>query len=1112
MKVWKIILCILVVCLVLIIGLIGALPTWLSTKSGTRFLTESINKRISGQLTIEELKLSWWGGQRVSALRLTEREGHEVLSFDTFSTEGSLWTFLFRRFVVGETFLTNFNLHLIEKEQEPPNIFEVISRVKSRREEKKKAPKKEPASLKIPSFRGEVRVQNGSVTVESPTLPTVSLTDIRALISRPEKSEPTVLHLTAKAKQGNKEGSILFSGKIDKGEIVMMADVKELPIAGIDTLISLSHPRLKGLLTKALGSRLNLDGALESNSEELSLDFVADSPLLQGSIQAEKREGKLTASPSSRLTWTMTPALVDGVLDMLTGSRDFLDWRLAENCSFSIALKEFDLPLADDEQGRIEVQLSTSKLELIDSDGDSRALESLEGNLVAESMNGPWSLDVNGEWAGLKRSSTFGFAFLLDLPSFRIETNVGDFALIFSADLEEIKPLTLKNCWLLIKGDHFSATIEGEVIEGVFKLEKVGELFFDLGAQLFGAVDSITSSVLSMNVKELNVPLFPFSPGKISIEVSGDLAPILLDEEGIGKAVIDDSSFTLICNGKQNLLSLELQAKSKATGKEAICEEGSLSLRGELRGWHDKKSLTLDEAKGQFSMQGQNVPFLLIDAWLGQEGLFASLLGNCIDLSVSAETGDKGTLAIDALGEGFQLNLGFSLGKTLELNPRYKNELVWEITPERYHTLIHALRPAGQSRFLLEHPATLQMSLGSFICPAKVPKSLSPFLCQSGLTADLTVTPLELFHETTGQRITLSNLHGSLEGKDFTDMLKLNLGTQIGNGTLYFAGELLSGWTRDGKWNRDELTLKGKLDAHHLPVTPLTEIFPIDEEARVVLQALFGDTLTLSADGSIKQMEGPITVDLQASNLKGTLPLQLQRDFLVLNAPINAEITLTKEVSETFLQDIYPLLFKGARSTHPIRLTISPEGFSIPVHPFSFTGIQIERGALGLGQIWIQKGGQLQSLLDLLKAKDSGDQTTMRAWFTPVYFGMRSGIVYYPRFDALLGENLHIASWGSVDLANDKVSLVLGISPSTLKNRLGILNLSGNDMFQLTVTGTTSDVKVDWSSAAKRIALLAAAQGKGPASFIVGGLLGILSAGSKPEPTPPPTTTPFPWQ
>src|SRR6185295_8511866 len=93
-------------------------------------------------------------------------------------------------------------------------------------------------------------------------------------------------------------------------------------------------------------------------------------------------------------------------------------------------------------------------------------------------------------------------------------------------------------------------------------------------------------------------------------------------------------------------------------------------------------------------------------------------------------------------------------------------------------------------------------------------------------------------------------------------------------------------------------------------------------------------------------------------------------------------------------------------------------------------------------------------------------------WLTPIYMQLANGVVTLKRSDALVDNMVQIATWGTVDLINDRVDMAIGILGDGLRRALRLENISPNYVLQLPLRGTTATASIDKTRAAAKIAAL----------------------------------------
>lgn len=309
-------------------------------------------------------------------------------------------------------------------------------------------------------------------------------------------------------------------------------------------------------------------------------------------------------------------------------------------------------------------------------------------------------------------------------------------------------------------------------------------------------------------------------------------------------------------------------------------------------------------------------------------------------------------------------------------------------------------------------------------------------------------------------------------------------------------------FTLDGITLNGHLALKGKLYSKlhfHLRLDiqqlPLAIIDP-------TLDEIFGSTLDLLGTVEMDQGEGQIDLFATAPNANAHIKGILKETGIFLSDPVDVQIRLTPAMSKLLFKDANPLFITGLSAHHSVSLTIEPSGFFFPL-PYSLEKLQVGKATLDLGKVVCQNGASLKIIMAILKAAPRLNGDEMNAWFTPFSFRIDRGILETERLDALLGDSVHVCTWGRIDLLNDKLHMNLGIPADTLARAFGIKDLPSNYVLKIPFRGTTQNPDINKGSAAAKItALIAASKIKGFGNFII-----------KKEPTDiPPPQLPFPWE
>ena len=127
-----------------------------------------------------------------------------------------------------------------------------------------------------------------------------------------------------------------------------------------------------------------------------------------------------------------------------------------------------------------------------------------------------------------------------------------------------------------------------------------------------------------------------------------------------------------------------------------------------------------------------------------------------------------------------------------------------------------------------------------------------------------------------------------------------------------------------------------------------------------------------------------------------------------------------------------------------------------------------------------------------------------------LYVSMKNGVISFKRMDMLIMDTYAIATWGNVDLAANKVNMIIGLTGQALQKGFNIQGLGKDYVAQIPFKGPIDNASIDKKKAAAKIAALVASN-RGPEGLLIGTALHIASGGLKEEKAPPPTTNPLPW-
>ena len=270
-------------------------------------LTAMIDNAIEGSVKIDGISLSWFGGQRISGVQLSDPQGKVVASVESVSVESSLWALVMGGRDLGRIEVVQPMLDVAADASGQTDLQKAVtpSRPMPERPDRPAGPIALPVTFNLV-------LTNGKITAAKPGLEPVTFADLNATIdARQPADQGLVFDLRTTTRQGQMSGNVTVAGKVtgfngrheiepDQAKIEATADVTDLPVDGIDTLAGLN-----GLLTEAIGRTLNLRIDTKPGEQgRQTLAARAKAANLDVDLNASVSDGLATAGGSVRYTLT----------------------------------------------------------------------------------------------------------------------------------------------------------------------------------------------------------------------------------------------------------------------------------------------------------------------------------------------------------------------------------------------------------------------------------------------------------------------------------------------------------------------------------------------------------------------------------------------------------------------------------------------------------------------------------------------------------------------------------------------------------------------------------------------------------------------------------------
>jgi hypothetical protein len=690
---------------------------------------------------------------------------------------------------------------------------------------------------------------------------------------------------------------------------------------------------------------------------------------------------------------------------------------------------------------------------------------------------------------------------------------------------------------LQIEGTPIKATMAGSYNQtaGVFTLSKPLLAEYTLDKETFKALlpsasPLIKSSVVQLSVDPFSFPLSGFELLKLKIKGQLSTPEIILGNQAT-QVALQNTILPFQWDGPGQTATVQLSSQAGQTGQV-----------GSLQGQFTLSNLATGSAAIQGSLDLQNLSSTLLDTFSGK--CLSGIIGPTFTSKLKLQSmPDKQNLAVKWISPYLNFDMGVVIANNSMQLQGTNNQLTWILTPESYKSLDLLLtnQTQGLIPFEIKESSTFTATLSKLSLPVtakqKVGSLIDRFpnldfdLGKLQLSATGRNPKLIFYDKSSHDTIQLSNLTFSLNksdqnplavSMDSTITTQSSNATSSKNGSISLNGKLLQTVTPAGTFDFSQLTGSLQLKAQQLPSRALDIFARAKGRTDFPFTTVFGNMINATLNVDLDRFSGPVTFNVNTPLTRADLNGTIKNGTLTLSDAIHVQMKITPEVSRLVLKEVNPLNLSYLYSAAPVTLEMPAAGFSFPLYPFSLDKITIPQATIELGKITCRNEGNVNIALGLLKLKQFDKSNDLTLWFAPIDLTVKQGIVAIDRTEILLADTFDICTWGKVDLMQDYVDMVLGLTAQTLSKAFGIKNLPENYVLQIPMRGKADNVQIDTKKATAKVALLLAWQQTGAAGAAgalgkgAGGVLGGIM--SKVTPLPdfdakvPPAKHPFPWE
>lgn len=527
--------------------------------------------------------------------------------------------------------------------------------------------------------------------------------------------------------------------------------------------------------------------------------------------------------------------------------------------------------------------------------------------------------------------------------------------------------------------------------------------------------------------------------------------------------------------------------------------------------WDSKEKVNWKKGAIKGSLKTQHFPLSLLAALSGK-ALYQSDLQENVDVLAQLELSDfqhpSGQAELQVQSSHLQTSAAFNFGETIQLTRPLS--LQWQLSPQVLSTLYSFFGSQWGTIPQLQAPCKIDLNIHQLQVPYwwETPWTLESMTLQ----ARAAITQAQLLDPKTNHLFGIQSIETSIQTEQKTKNCYLELNSK-------------------GSWNQTPFSVQNKIildktpSPHQqlpnlnwqgewvdFPITALAQTTNLQQAIQNQLSAILGSTATITTRGHLESDNGPLDLQIHSKKIQTSIAAQVEKGTLTLKKPLIAKLSSSPELSRATLKHVHPLLIQAYDAEAPFQLQIPPKNFSLPLYPFDWKQVSIEKATLSLGKVHCTNGGLLALLVGIFHVEDRTPRQ-MTIWFTPLHFDVKQGFLNCQRMDALIANSFHICTWGSIDLTQEKVRMFIGFPEDTLRYAFGIQELPQDYVLQAPLKGTIHRPKLDLATALAKLATLRISTGQKKEKQPLGKLINrvLSSAVTKENKAPLPTTTPFPW-
>lgn len=314
----------------ILVALIVATPTMLSTQMGNRILLHHLNQSMEGRLTAGHIAIRWGPRQSAREIRLYDPQGMVLFECASLTVDASLWSLLWGSRDLGKVEIAHPQAYVVLHENGYTNWSHTVPHAPQPVTMLRAGPALPPVRKQVPftPYTGTFIVVSGQATLALPHRPPVEIETLHGLLDIPSS-----LHgISASASFGCRQADTVGEFKLKANNLGWPIDPlaqsglelssRNLPTGLIEAAVLLAAPSLYNLPEALLGPAWNIHFSAEGSLQEgKAAGHLIGGPT-SGEFSLKASTGTLSLTTPALLNWQLAPVTAGGLtLTSLTKGR-----------------------------------------------------------------------------------------------------------------------------------------------------------------------------------------------------------------------------------------------------------------------------------------------------------------------------------------------------------------------------------------------------------------------------------------------------------------------------------------------------------------------------------------------------------------------------------------------------------------------------------------------------------------------------------------------------------------------------------------------------------------------------------------------------------------------